>query len=189
MSLPAERVARPETPEPSRGAGALRRPEGAEGAKRPPHSATAPTTPVTTTRRRRKHHVGFAILATIVVGSMVLAIVSLNALLAQQSFRIDETERHIDALATEQLELVHEQARLSAPGRIADWARRNGMRLPDDIRSLHAFGDLARGPRRVRGSTVRAGPVGDRHRARAAARSAGRRAGWAPHPGHDVRVP
>ncbi|HEU4355268.1 MAG TPA: hypothetical protein VFT27_06730 [Actinomycetota bacterium] len=72
---------------------------------------------------------------------MVLGIVSLNALLAQQSFRIDETERRIDALETERLDLVHEQASLSAPGRIAAWARRNGMRLPDDIRSLHAFGD------------------------------------------------
>ena len=146
MSLPAERAARPETPEPSRGARALRRPEGAEGAKRPPRSATAPATPATAARRRRKHHVGFAILATVVVGSIVLAIVSLNALLAQQSFRIDETERLIDALLTEQLELVHEQARLSAPGRIADWARRNGMRLPDDIRSLHAFGELHAAP-------------------------------------------
>ena len=146
MSLPAERVARPGTPEPSRGAGALRPPEGAEGAKRPPRSASVPATPATTARRRRKHHVGFAILATVIVGSMVLAIVSLNALLAQQSFRIDETERLIDALLTEQLELVHEQARLSAPGRIADWARRNGMRLPDDIRSLHTFGELQVAP-------------------------------------------
>jgi cell division protein FtsL len=85
-------------------------------------------------------------LATVVVGTMVLAIVSLNALLAQQSFRIDEVERRVDELATEQLELVHEQARLSAPGRIADWARRNGMRLPDDIRSLHAFGEPQTAP-------------------------------------------
>ncbi len=146
MSLPAERAARRDQPEPSRGAGALRRPEGAEGAKRPPRSETAPATLAPTTRRRKKHHVGFAILAATVVGSMVLGIVSLNALLAQQSFRIDQAERRIEELTTRHLDLVHEQARLSAPGRIAAWARRNGMRLPDDIRSLHASGDHLSAP-------------------------------------------
>jgi len=140
MSLPAERVARPAEPELSDGAGALRRPEGAEGAKRPPRSATAPATPAPAPRRRKKHHVGFTILASAIVGSMVLGIVSLNALLAQQSFRLDEAQRRIESLTTEQLDLVHEQARLSAPGRIVAWASRNGMRLPDDIRSLHASG-------------------------------------------------
>jgi hypothetical protein len=69
---------------------------------------------------------------------MVLAIVVVHVLLAQQSFRIDETERRLEVLAAEQLELVRAQATLSAPGRIADWATRYGMRLPDDIRILRA---------------------------------------------------
>ena len=146
MSLPARRAVTHEVPEPSRGAGALRRPQGAEGAKRPPRSAAAPAAPAPQTRRRRKHHLGFAILATVVVAPMVLGIVSLNALLAQTSFRIDETERRIEELSRENLELVHEQAKLSAPGRIADWASRNGMRLPDDIRFLHASGDRQAAP-------------------------------------------
>jgi len=64
----------------------------------------------------------------------------LNALLAQTSFRIDQAERRIEELSTEQLSLVREQATLSAPGRIAAWARRHGMRLPDDIRILHVPG-------------------------------------------------
>jgi cell division protein FtsL len=85
-------------------------------------------------------------LATLVVGPMVLGIVSLNALLAQTSFRIDDAERRIEMLTTEHLDLVHEQATLSAPGRIAAWARRNGMRLPDDIRFLHASGDRQTAP-------------------------------------------
>lgn len=72
------------------------------------------------------------------VGSMVFGIVVLNVLLAQQSFRIDEAERRLDELAVERLELVEEQATLSAPGRIAAWASRHGMRLPDDIRILRA---------------------------------------------------
>lgn len=120
----------------------------ARRAERPPHPAH-PTThraPSTVTRRRRKHHLGFAILATVIVAPMVLGIVTLNALLAQTSFRIDETERRIEELSRENLELVHEQAKLSAPGRIADWASRNGMRLPDDIRFLHASGDPQAAP-------------------------------------------
>jgi cell division protein FtsL len=69
---------------------------------------------------------------------MVLGIVVLNVLLAQQSFRIQDAERRIDALSRERLGLVREQATLSAPGRIAGWASRHGMRLPDDIRILRA---------------------------------------------------
>jgi hypothetical protein len=69
---------------------------------------------------------------------MVFAIVVLHALLAQQSFRIDAAERRIEALGAEHLQLVRTQATLSAPGRIAGWATRHGMRLPDDIRILRA---------------------------------------------------
>jgi cell division protein FtsL len=68
---------------------------------------------------------------------MVLGLVSLNALLAQRSFRIDDLRQRIDALSEENVELLREQAALSAPGRIATWASRHGMRLPDDIRFLH----------------------------------------------------
>ena len=76
-----------------------------------------------------------------IVGSMVFGIVVLNALLAQTSFRIDQTERRLEELSEEHLELIREQATLSAPGRIAAWASRHGMRLPDDIRILHAPGE------------------------------------------------
>jgi cell division protein FtsL len=70
----------------------------------------------------------------------VFGIVVLNVLLAQASFHIDEVERRIETLSAAQVDLVREQATLSAPGRIAHWASRHGMRLPDDIRILHASG-------------------------------------------------
>jgi hypothetical protein len=76
------------------------------------------------------------VFASALVGSMVLGVVVLHALLAQQSFRIADAERRIDQLGVERLELLRAQATLSAPGRIADWAFRHGMRLPDDIRIL-----------------------------------------------------
>jgi hypothetical protein len=77
---------------------------------------------------------------------MVLGLVSLNALLAKGSFRVDDLSNRIDTLEAEHLELVNDQASLSAPGRIAEWARRNGMRLPDDIRLLHAPGAPSNDP-------------------------------------------
>ena len=79
-------------------------------------------------------------LASTLVGSMVFGIVVVNVLLAQTSFRIGEAERRLEELSEDNLELVREQATLSAPGRISAWASRHGMRLPDDIRILHAPG-------------------------------------------------
>ena len=89
---------------------------------------------------RRQHRIGFAVLASALVATIVFGIVVLNVLLAQSSFRIDEMERRIETLSADHVELVREQASLSAPGRIAHWASRHGMRLPDDIRILHPSG-------------------------------------------------
>jgi hypothetical protein len=68
---------------------------------------------------------------------MVLGLVALNALLAQSSFRVDDLEQRVGVLTQENVELTRQQAALSAPGRIAAWARSHGMRLPDEIRFLH----------------------------------------------------
>jgi cell division protein FtsL len=96
-----------------------------------------------TAARRRRHDLGFAILAGALIGAMVFGIVVLHVLLAQQSFRIDDAERRIETLGAENLDLLRTQATLSAPGRIASWATRHGMRLPDDIRILRAPKGLA----------------------------------------------
>jgi hypothetical protein len=151
VSLPAERHPTWAVPEavPER-ARSPRRTTGAAGAKRAPQRPAPPAPRVT--RSRGKHHVGFAITAAVLLGPMLLGIAGLNALLAQQSFRLDAVEQRIASLASEHRELVHERARLSAPGRIAAWARRMGMRLPDDIRPLHTPGEDQAAP---------AGPAGD----------------------------
>ena len=91
-------------------------------------------------RPKRRRSIGFVFLASTILGSMVFGIVVVNVLLAQTSFRIEEAERHLERLSEEHLELVREQATLSAPGLISAWASRHGMRLPDDIRILHAPG-------------------------------------------------
>jgi cell division protein FtsL len=108
---------------------------------RPPRGPRSEPARVLKPKRRKQHQVGFAVLASVVVGLLVLSIVVLHVLLAQQSFRIDEAERRAEVLRQEHLGLVTQQATLSAPGRIAAWAARHGMRLPDDIRILRASDD------------------------------------------------
>ncbi|HYX79272.1 MAG TPA: hypothetical protein VE976_01555 [Actinomycetota bacterium] len=81
---------------------------------------------------------GFVVVASAVVGSLLIGVVSLNVLAAQVSFHVDAAERRVADLSSERVDLVRREATLSAPGRIASWAARHGMRLPDDIRSLHA---------------------------------------------------
>ncbi len=137
MSIPAERVrpsqapgrlppeVEPATPPIERG--------GALPISRPDRPAAAPRT----RRPSRRGTVGFLVLCAVVLGLPALALVTLNALLAESSFHVDDLQQRIGSLSQQNLELTREHASLSAPGRIAAWARRSGMRLPDDIRSLH----------------------------------------------------
>jgi len=92
---------------------------------------------------------GFVILASLLVGGVLFGIVTLNVLLAQASFRATEAELRLEALSEEHRALVREQANLSAPDRIASWAARHNMRLPDDIQILHVMGGLESDPARA----------------------------------------
>ena len=105
--------------------------------RRAPTRRTALPRPSTGVNRPRRSRSGFVIFSSVLVGSMVLGLVALNALLAQSSFRVDDLEQRVGVLTQENLELTRQQAALSAPGRIAAWARSHGMRLPDEIRFLH----------------------------------------------------
>lgn len=73
----------------------------------------------------------FSVTALCLVGALVLAIVSLQAVLAQGSFRTGELSRRAAELRTANERLELEVASLSAPGRIAREARRLGLVLPD----------------------------------------------------------
>ncbi len=83
---------------------------------------------------------GFLLLATVFAVLAVLGLVSLSALLAQNQFRIERLSNRIETLGERNGALQREAAQLSAPGRVATWARRNGMRLPDDPHILHVGG-------------------------------------------------
>jgi cell division protein FtsL len=84
--------------------------------------------PAPRTRRRRAP---FLFLAVVLVGGLVLGVASLQALVAQTSFRMEDLGRRGAVLRQEQGELRLEVAQLSAPRRIANEARRLGLRLPD----------------------------------------------------------
>jgi cell division protein FtsL len=153
MSAPARTLPSLPAPAPARG-----RPQKGDETRnrRPRRPARTPNrgkrgkTP--TAARRKRHHLGFVLFASLLVGLMVVGLVALNAFLAQSSFRIQDLEDRIGGLSERQLLLEKRAAHLSAPGRIAEWARQHGMRLPDDgdIHILH-----------VRGGFQEAAPAGE----------------------------
>lgn len=81
-------------------------------------------------RARRPRHLPFLIACFLLVGSLVVAVVSVQAVVAQSAFRMQQlTRRHAEqSQASGRLQL--EIAQLSAPRRIAREARRLGYRLP-----------------------------------------------------------
>jgi cell division protein FtsL len=73
----------------------------------------------------------FFVFAALVIGSMVLGLTALNAILAEGSFRIADLSRRVDGLQQDYDRKQLGIARLSAPGRIEREAARLGMALPD----------------------------------------------------------
>jgi cell division protein FtsL len=82
-------------------------------------------------RRARRGLRGFLLLVTVVVTASLVGLVSLQAILAQSSFRTAELQTRIGDLADRHGVLTSEVARLSAPGRVAAWAEAHGMRAAD----------------------------------------------------------
>jgi cell division protein FtsL len=65
-----------------------------------------------------------------VVSGLVLAVVSLNALVVNTTYRLTETQRRVQVLDEAHEGLEVEVARLSSPSRIAEWADVVGMVVP-----------------------------------------------------------
>ncbi|MBI3647862.1 MAG: hypothetical protein HY240_03780, partial [Actinobacteria bacterium] len=79
---------------------------------------------------------GFVVFAGLLVGTLLVGIVSLQAMLAQTSFHTVQLRSEIGALADRYDVLTSEAARLSAPDRIAAWARANGMQQADPAHTV-----------------------------------------------------
>jgi len=102
-------------------------------------------------RRARRRPLVFFVFAALLIGTMVLGLTALNAVLAQGSFRIDDLSRRVDALQQEHDRKQLEIARLSAPGRIAREAAHLGMALPDpsQVKVIHLGREHAYGRQRT----------------------------------------
>jgi len=110
-------------PAPSPRAGALRALRGRErlpvGARR--------------ANARARRRTPFLLFSGLVVGGLIVALVSAQALVAESSFRTDELSGRIDALRREEGRLKLSVAELRSPKRLHDAAREQGLVLPDEI--------------------------------------------------------
>lgn len=129
MSVPARRLDvsphRAASPEPSL--------ERARPTRAPAARPLTSSPPSPLRRARRGSTLAFWVLTSIVIGSMVVGIVSVSALVVQGGFQIDALRERIGMLAQEQEVLTKEVAEQSSPARVQVWARRAGMMMPETV--------------------------------------------------------
>ena len=124
---------------------AVRRAAPAKGTSAP--APKAPRLRRVQAKRKPRSSLAFWVFAASLLGLLILGLVSLNALLAQNSFRIAELTDRVDRLAQEHDERVLEVAQLSTPSRIIEQARFLGMDVPERTVVLRIAG-----PRGARGA-------------------------------------
>lgn len=86
--------------------------------------------------RRRRARVPFLLVAAVLVGGLVFAIVALQIAVSQGSFEMQRLARTNAALAQRAGELRLQTARLSSPDRIAQEAARLGLQLPTETHTI-----------------------------------------------------
>ena len=119
MSVPARKIDRTPTAAPT---------------KRPtPSKHARPAVARQTSAKRRGLHPTFLVFASVVIVLLVVGVVALNALFAQTAFAVNSMQAHVAALDEQHDVLAMDAARLSSPSRIATWAERYQMVLPDNV--------------------------------------------------------
>ena len=126
MSTPARKLA--PRPEPVPFSQPPARPSRAPAA-RPP--VTTPPSPSRRARRGSPH--AFWFFAAVIVTAMVVAVVSVSALLVRASFRMDSLESRIAELKVAQEDLIRQEAEISSPSRVSEWAHAHGFVMPDGV--------------------------------------------------------
>ena len=84
-------------------------------------------------RARRGLHPTFLVFASIVIVTLVLGVVAVNALFAQTAFAVHSLQSRVTELSEQHDVLATTAARLSSPSRIASWAERYHMVSPDNV--------------------------------------------------------
>lgn len=98
-------------------------------------TAARPRTPSSSQQRRRARrglHPAFLVFASIVIVLLFVGVVALNALFAQTAFAVHSMQTQVLELDSRRDVLATDAARLSSPSRIATWAERYHMVLPDN---------------------------------------------------------
>jgi hypothetical protein len=80
-------------------------------------------------RRRRRELLG-VVAAVLLVGGGLLAYTSIHIRILRTGYRVDDLERELQALEQTGRERQLAIARLTAPGRVEEWALDHGMRSP-----------------------------------------------------------
>ncbi len=144
MSLPARIASEPleldDEPRPGPGLRDTARQVPSRRSPLVPAARPLPASPPSLRRRARRGSAPFWVVTALVVGSMVVAIVSVSAMFVQASFAADATRARIAELTTERAMWAREVAELSAPGRVAAWARERGMEEAERVVILRVPG-------------------------------------------------
>jgi cell division protein FtsL len=125
MSLPAREAERwaPAPQQPAR--------RRAISPPRPPAThPPIPTPPHPHRRARRGHHTTFWVLTAVVVSSLVVGLVSVNAMRVDAAYRSRSLAEEIRTMSDQRRTLVNDVAHLSSPSRIGRWAVRQGLVHP-----------------------------------------------------------
>lgn len=85
---------------------------------------------------RRKRRVPFLLFSLVMVAATLIGLVSAQALVAQDSFRVADLSAEAERLEASYGRLRLEVAELSAPDRIAAAARKAGLVLPEEVEIL-----------------------------------------------------
>jgi cell division protein FtsL len=125
MSLPAREAERWATPAPP----PIRR-RAVAPARAPATRPPIPNPPRLHRRARRGHHSAFWVLTAVVVSTMVVGLVSLNAMRIDAAYKTRLVTEQVGLLADERRTLVNDVAHLSSPSRIGTWARAEGLENP-----------------------------------------------------------
>lgn len=96
--------------------------------------------------RKQRRGVPFALFALIVVALMVVTIVTAQALVAQESFRLTALSERAETLEDGYGELRLKAAELSAPERIAEAAVKAGLVLPEEVEVIKVPGEPEAAP-------------------------------------------
>ena len=119
MSVPARKLPASQSPAPS-----------ARPARQPAARPSPPTPPRRRARRGSTPTPAFWFLSASVVSLLIFAVVGLNALVVNTTYRMTDVQEQVLALQERHEQLGIEVARLSSPSRIAAWADVVGMVVP-----------------------------------------------------------